>query len=110
MSKYGHMPGAHDEGVKENPRVQSKFDRSHGKGLPAPHLKHPGEVARETGSSHPGHTENGHKIPIERKAGNTDNVLGTMVSSREDSAHHLEDKRSREGAGVLSGGKLPERT
>jgi hypothetical protein len=62
------MPGAHQE-IRENPTVRSKFDKSHGHGLPAPHLKPPGEVAKETGSSHPGHTENGHKLPVERSHG-----------------------------------------
>ena len=63
------MPGAHDEGARDNPPVRSKFDKSQGKGLPAPHLKHPGEVAKETGSRHPGHNENGHKLPTERSVG-----------------------------------------
>src|SRR5271154_5506904 len=67
--KYGHMPGAHDEGIKENPEVRSKFDKSQGRGLPAPHLKHPGEVAKETGTHMPGHNENGHKMPTERSVG-----------------------------------------
>jgi hypothetical protein len=60
------MFGAHDEGVKDNPPVRSKFDKSHGKGLPAPHLKHPGQVAPDTGTRVPGHTENGHQLPIHR--------------------------------------------
>lgn len=63
------MSGAHDEGTRENPTVRSKFDKSQGKGLPAPHLTHPGETAKETGSKHPGHNENGHKLPTERSVG-----------------------------------------
>lgn len=66
--KYGFMPGTQEEN-RSNPRVSSKFDKSQGKGLPAPHLKHPGETAKETGSSYPGHNENGRKTPIERSVG-----------------------------------------
>jgi hypothetical protein len=66
--KYGFMPGTHPE-HRDNPKVSSKFDKSQGRGLPAPHLKHPGEVAKESGSSHPGHTSNGHKLPTERSVG-----------------------------------------
>jgi hypothetical protein len=65
MEKYGFMPGTHRES-HENPPVRSKFDKSQGKGLPAPHLKHPGDVAKETGSRYPGHTQNGHKLPVSR--------------------------------------------
>ncbi len=84
--KYGHMVGAHDEGIRNNPTVRSKFDKSQGKGLPAPHLKHPGEVAKETGSSHPGHTENGHMLPQERNVGMsghkvTHHEVGSMGSN-----------------------------
>jgi hypothetical protein len=66
---YGKMPGAHDEGIRNNPPVRSKFDKSQGKGLPAPHLKHPGEIAKDTGTRMPGHNENGHKLPAERSVG-----------------------------------------
>jgi hypothetical protein len=65
MEKYGVMAGT-QEASKSNPSVRSKFDKSHGKGLPAPHLKHPGETAKPTGTKMPGHTENGHKLPVER--------------------------------------------
>lgn len=68
MEKYGFMPGSHEEN-RSNPPVRSKFDKSQGKGLPAPHLKHPGETAKETGSTYPGHTSNGHKMPTERTHG-----------------------------------------
>jgi len=57
------MKGAEDEGVRDNPAVHSKFDRSHGKGLKAPHLSHPGQVAPVTGTKVAGHTVNGHKLP-----------------------------------------------
>jgi hypothetical protein len=63
--KSGFLAGTEQE-RGSNPVVRSKFDKSHGKGLPAPHLKHPGEVAKESGSKYPGHTENGHKLPVER--------------------------------------------
>lgn len=66
--KYGFMPGTAPEN-RENPKVRSKFDKSQGRGLPAPHLSHPGATAKVTGSSHPGHTENGHKLPVERMNG-----------------------------------------
>jgi len=58
------MPGAENDS-HANPQVRSKFDKSQGRGLPAPHLSHPGEVAKETGYHHPGHNENGHKLPHE---------------------------------------------
>jgi hypothetical protein len=64
-----HMKGAEMEAERGNPAVRSKFDKSKGRGLPAPHLKFPGEVAKDTGSSHPGHNENGHKLPVERGQG-----------------------------------------
>lgn len=62
-----HMHGAENEGVRDNPKVRSKFDKSQGRGLPAPHLKHPGEVAKESGTKQPGFTENGHMEPKERQ-------------------------------------------
>jgi hypothetical protein len=68
MEKYGFMPGTHEEN-RSNPPVRSKFDKSQGKGLPAPHLSSPGKTAKVTGSSHSGHTENGHKLPTERSVG-----------------------------------------
>jgi hypothetical protein len=61
---YRPMRGA-EEDQRENPPVQSKFDKSQGKGLPAPHLTHPGAVAKETGSKHPGFNENGHMLARE---------------------------------------------
>ena len=51
--------------MSTNPPVHSKFDRSRGFGLKAPHLKHPGEVAPVTGTHVPGHTEGGAKLPRE---------------------------------------------
>lgn len=42
------MPGASNEPVRENPTVRSKFDKSQGRGLPAPHLTFPGQVAPVT--------------------------------------------------------------
>lgn len=61
---YKPMPGA-EEDQRSNPAVRSKFDKSQGKGLPAPHLSHPGQTVAVTGTHHPGHNENGHKIPVE---------------------------------------------
>ncbi len=61
--KSDFMRGTTDESHGENPTVRSKFDKSQGKGLPAPHLTHPGEVAKETGSKHTGFNENGHMMP-----------------------------------------------
>lgn len=66
------MKGAETEPVRNNPPVRSKFDKSHGHGLPAPHLSHPGEVAKETGSKHAGFTENGHMLPKPMKGHVTD--------------------------------------
>jgi hypothetical protein len=54
---------------RNNPAVQSKFDRSHGKGLKPPHLSHPGAVAPVTGTKVAGHNENGHKMPKEASVG-----------------------------------------
>lgn len=62
MSKYGFMPGTNEEN-KSNPPVRSKFDKSQGKGLKAPHLSFPGGTAKVTGSSHAGFTENGNMLP-----------------------------------------------
>jgi hypothetical protein len=55
--------GAGDSGSGNNPPVRSKFDRSRGKGLKAPHLSHPGEVAKESGSGHAGFMDSGHMMP-----------------------------------------------
>lgn len=49
--------------VYNNPAVESKFDRSHGKGLTPPHLSWPGQTAPVTGTKVSGHTQNGAKIP-----------------------------------------------
>lgn len=46
-----------------SPPIRSKFDRSHGKGLKAPHMSHPGGTAPVTGTTVAGHTENGAKYP-----------------------------------------------
>lgn len=51
--------------VGHNRAVQSKFDRSQGKGLKPPHLSHPGEVAPVTGTHVSGHNEGGHQHPKE---------------------------------------------
>ena len=51
MVTESRMPGATDEPVRENPTVRSKFDKSHGKGLPAPHLSSPGPTM---GTTNPG--------------------------------------------------------
>ncbi len=116
------LPGAHDEGVKDNRAVNSKFDKSHGHGLKAPHLRHPGEVAKDTGSGHAGFSENGHMLPKHNKLPMTDGnvikgserishsrLLGTEVKSSSDRGHAFPDRSNREGAGVLSGGKLGKR-
>lgn len=42
------MRGAEVETIRDNPPVRSKFDKSHGKGLPAPHLSSPGAVMPTT--------------------------------------------------------------
>lgn len=55
--------------VGHNPAVQSKFDRSQGKGLKPPHLSHPDETAPVTGTRVAGHNENGHKLPREVSRG-----------------------------------------
>lgn len=68
------VKGAGDSQMRENPVVHSKFDRSRGMGLKAPHLSHPGEVAKPTGSKHDGFNENGHMYPHEVPAHNTDRV------------------------------------
>ena len=146
MEKYGFMPGTHEE-HRDNPPVRSKFDKSQGKGLPAPHLKFPGGVVKESGSKHSGFNENGHMLPTHRTAQNTDRITKgrtnipmhggepETVSGRGSDKHikqhstghasakmgggtdrkvgasrpqHQDNKsaRSKEGAGVLSGGRL----
>lgn len=45
------VKGAGDTDSGSNPAVQSKFDRSHGRGLKAPHLSYPGQVAPVTTSA-----------------------------------------------------------
>lgn len=83
------MPGAHNEGIRDNPAVKSKFDKSQGYGLPAPHLSHPGAVAKETGSSHSGYNANGHMVPKE---------VGETSSYRTE--HH---EPSKLGSGMAEG-------
>lgn len=51
--------------MSENPKVTSKFDRMHGHPRKPGHVTHPGGTAPISGSSAPGHTENGHKHPQE---------------------------------------------
>lgn len=68
------MKGAEDEGVRDNPAVHSKFDRSRGKGIPAPHISHPGGTAPITGTKVAGHTEHGAKLPKHVKYGGSDKV------------------------------------
>lgn len=48
-----------------NPKVQSKFDRSHGKGLKPPHMSLKYATGPITGTKVAGHTVNGAKIPRE---------------------------------------------
>jgi hypothetical protein len=89
--KYGHMPGAHDEGIKENPPVRSKFDKSQGKGLPAPHMKFPGGIVKESGSPNgAGFTEHGHMLPHHRSPQNTDRV-SSVGTRKGDSLMHLRE-------------------
>lgn len=42
------MPGAQEDAIRDNPPVRSKFDKSHGRGLPAPHMSSPGPVMPTT--------------------------------------------------------------
>ncbi len=64
MVTESHMAGAHDEPVRNNEAVHAKGDL-HGMGRRAPHLTHPGETAPITGTHVAGHTENGHKLPVD---------------------------------------------
>lgn len=48
---------------ESNPKVESKFDRSHGKGLIAKHVSLVGATAPPTGTTVAGHNENGAKYP-----------------------------------------------
>jgi hypothetical protein len=90
MAKYGFMPGTHEEN-RENPPVRSKFDKSQGRGLPAPHMKFPGGIVKESGSANgPGFTEHGHMLPHHRDAQNTDRVSG-VGTRKNDSAMHLRE-------------------
>lgn len=61
--------------IRSNPPVQSKFDRSHGKGLKPPHLSWPGAVAPQTGTTVAGHNANGAKYP--REGGDKPKPLGS---------------------------------
>lgn len=111
MGEYGRMPGAHDEGVRDNPPVKSKFDKSQGRGLPAPHLKHPGEVAKETGSKHPGFNENGHLLPKEgamafggvKTHHHEPSRLGTNMA---DGEKHIYGMQNKDHVGHVSPGKI----
>lgn len=109
-----HMRGAEVETVRDNPRVQSKFDKSRGKGLPAPHLSHPGAVAKDTGSKHAGYTENGHMLPTHIKHSNQHDTIkasprmGTQVKSHQDSSYSggkVTHGSKKDGPGVLAGSK-----
>jgi hypothetical protein len=53
--------------MAENMKTRSKFDRSHGKGLKAPHMGFKGATAPITGTVVPGHNDGGHMIPMEQK-------------------------------------------
>ena len=57
------VKGAGDTHMASNPAVHSKFDRSHGRGIPAPHVGHPGGTLSITGTKIPGHNENGRLEP-----------------------------------------------
>lgn len=48
---------------ESNPKVTSKFDRDHGKPRHPTPVSHPGAVAPQTGTTVPGHNENGHAYP-----------------------------------------------
>ena len=45
------MKGAENEPVRNNPTVRSKFDKSHGKGLKAPHMSFPGGIVNGNGKN-----------------------------------------------------------
>lgn len=109
-----HMRGAETETVRDNPTVHSKFDRSQGKGLKAPHLSHPGEVAPLTGTHVKGHTPNGHMLPKHIAHVNQHDTvkasprMGTQVKSHKDSGasdNVVKRASSKQGPGVLAGAK-----
>jgi hypothetical protein len=60
MSK---VKGAGDTGMRENPKVTSKFDRMHGEPRKPGTVTHPGGVAPVSGSKKSGFTEHGHMLP-----------------------------------------------
>lgn len=47
---YKTMRGAEEE-IRSNPPVRSKFDKSHGHGLKAPHLSFPGQTCPTTSAA-----------------------------------------------------------
>lgn len=57
------VKGAGDTQTGSNPGVSSKFDKSQGKGLKAPHQSFPGQTAGITGSTKAGFNENGRMNP-----------------------------------------------
>lgn len=59
------VKGSGDTTMGNNPAVRSKFDKSHGKGLPAPHLSFPGQTAPVTGTKVGGFNPNGRMVPKE---------------------------------------------
>jgi hypothetical protein len=110
MSKYGFMPGTHME-HNENPPVRSKFDKSRGKGLPAPHIGHPGATAPLTGTTIPGHNENGHKLPTER--GNSHGGIkthhhepGRLGSNMAEGQRHVYGMPNKDQTDRVSAGKV----
>ena len=51
--------------MAENPKVTSKFDRSHGKPRTPGRVSHPGGTAPVSGTHKGGYTEHGHQHPRE---------------------------------------------
>jgi len=69
-----NMRGGDIQGeTRNNPKVQSKFDRSHGHGLKPPHLTQPG-TAPMSGTTVAGHTEAGHRLPTEIREKTSDSI------------------------------------
>lgn len=99
-AKESGMRGAGNEGEnRANPPVRSKFDRSHGMGLKAPHLSHPGEVAPETGTKVRGFTEHGHMLPHHIKEKPTDSIRGKSETVLGTEAHSVSAERAANMAG-----------
>jgi|SRR5580700_2667368 hypothetical protein len=99
MAKYGFMPGTHEEN-RENPPVRSKFDKSQGRGLPAPHLGFPGKTVKVSGSPNgAGFTEHGHMLPHHRDAQNTDRVSREGVRKGDSVMHEHEPDPVRKDKG-----------